>query len=156
MSRRLRPVEAADLPGLAALHARCFPEERWDEKALGELLTMAGASGHLLEDTEDTAERRLQGFILDLILAADAEILTLAVAPDRRREGIARALLVDLFERGRRAGARGIGLEVAADNPAARRLYESCGFAQSGQRRGYYRRGAATVDAVLLRRALLP
>ena len=153
MSPRLRPVEAADLPALARLHALCFPEEHWDEKALGELLAMAGASGHLIEDSRD---RRLQGFILDLILAADGEILTLAVAPERRRRGIARALLADLFQRARRAGARGIGLEVAADNPAARLLYESCGFAQSGQRRGYYRRGAQTIDALLLRRTLLP
>lgn len=153
MSPRLRPVEAADLPALARLHALCFPEEHWDEKALGELLAMAGASGHLIEDPRD---RRLQGFILDLILAADGEILTLAVAPERRRQGVARALLADLFQRARRSGARGIGLEVAADNPAARRLYESCGFAQSGQRRGYYRRGAQTIDALLLRRTLLP
>jgi len=153
VSRHLRPVEAADLPAMAQLHALCFPEEGWDVKALGELLAMAGASGHLIEDT---AEGRMQGFILDLILAADAEILTLAVAPERRRQGIARALLADLFERARRVGARGIGLEVAADNPAARQLYESCGFGRSGQRRGYYRRGAAAIDAVLLRRALLP
>ena len=152
-SRQVRPVQAADLPALAELHALCFPEERWDVKALSELLAMAGASGHLVEDT---AERRPLGFILDLILAADAEILTLAVAPERRRQGIARALLADLLERARSAGARGVGLEVAADNPAARRLYESCGFALSGQRRGYYRRGAGTIDALILRRALLP
>jgi [ribosomal protein S18]-alanine N-acetyltransferase len=153
VSPRLRPVEAADLPALARLHALCFPEEHWDEKALGELLAMAGASGHLVEDARDG---RLHGFILDLILAADGEILTLAVAPERRRRGIARALLADLFLRARRAGARGIGLEVAADNPAARQLYQSCGFAQSGQRRAYYRRGAQSIDALLLRRTLLP
>lgn len=153
MSRHVRPVEAADLPALAELHALCFPEERWDVRALSELLAMAGASGHLVEDA---AERRMEGFILDLILAGDGEILTLAVTPERRRQGVARALLADLFERARCAGARGIGLEVAADNAAARRLYESCGFALSGQRRGYYRRGAATIDALILRRGLHP
>jgi [ribosomal protein S18]-alanine N-acetyltransferase len=153
VNRRVRPVEAADLAALAQLHALCFPEERWDAKALGELLAMAGTSGHLVEDA---AERRMQGFIVDLILAADAEILTLAVTPERRRQGVARALLADLFERARRAGARGVGLEVAADNPAARQLYESCGFVLSGQRRGYYRRGSATIDALILRRAIVP
>jgi ribosomal-protein-alanine N-acetyltransferase len=152
MSRRLRPVEAGDLPALAQLHAQSFPEEHWDVAALGDLLSMAGASGHLVETA---GKGRIEGFILDLILAGDAEILTLAVAPESRRQGIARQLLADLVERARRAGARSIGLEVAADNPAARQLYESCGFAPSGQRRGYYRRGAATIDALLFRRLLL-
>jgi ribosomal-protein-alanine N-acetyltransferase len=152
MSRRLRPIEAADLAGLARLHALCFPEDRWDEKALADLLTMAGASGHVVEEAE---ENRPLGFILDLILAAEAEVLTLAVAPPCRRQGIGRALLADLCERAWRAGARSIGLEVAADNAPARLLYESCGFAPSGRRRGYYRRGAAAIDALLFRRPLL-
>lgn len=153
MNRRLRPVEAGDLAALAQVHAQSFPEEHWDARALGELLGMAGASGHLVEDG---TERRVEGFLLDLILAGDAEILTLAVAPGSRRRGVARQLLADLVERAQRAGARGIGLEVAADNPAARQLYESCGFAQTGRRRGYYRRGTATIDALLFRRPLRP
>jgi [ribosomal protein S18]-alanine N-acetyltransferase len=153
MKRRLRAIDAADLPALARLHAVCFPEDRWDEKALADLLGMAGASGHLVEDVE---EQRPLGFILDLILAAEAEILTLAVTPSCRRQGIGRSLLADLFERGWRAGARGIGLEVAADNVGARQLYESTGFTPSGRRRGYYRRHGASIDALLFRRALLP
>lgn len=152
MMRRPRPVELADLLPLARLHAQCFPEDSWDEKALSELLGMAGASGHLIEDS---ARGLLLGFILDLVVAGDAEVLTLAVAPAARRQGIARVLIDDLIERARRAGARGIGLEVASDNEAARRLYERCGFAQTGRRRGYYRRGAASVDALLFRRTLL-
>lgn len=153
MSRRLRPIVEGDLPALARLHALCFPDDRWNEKALAELLAMAGASGHLVEDVE---EGRPLGFILDVILAGEAEILTLAVTPDCRRQGIGRALLADLFERAWRGGARNVGLEVAADNAPARQLYESSGFAPSGQRRGYYRRGGVTVDALLFRRALLP
>jgi len=152
LNRRLRPIAPSDLAALAQIHALCFPEDRWDEKALAELLAMAGASGHLIEEVE---ESRPVGFIIDLILAADAEILTLAVGPAFRRQGVARALIADLFERAHQSGARGIGLEVAADNPAARRLYESCGFAQSGRRRGYYRRGKDSVDALLFRHALL-
>jgi [ribosomal protein S18]-alanine N-acetyltransferase len=150
MTRRLRPVETTDLPAMARLHALCFPDEHWDEKALSELMGMAGASGHLVEDDGG----RLSGFILDLLLAGDGEILTLAVAPETRRQGVARLLLDDLFARGRTASARGIGLEVAADNHAARQLYESCGFVQSGRRRGYYRRGGQSIDALLFRRVL--
>lgn len=153
MSRRIRRVAPDDLPALARVHAQSFPEEHWDVQAIGELMGMAGASGHLVEEAETG---RVEGFILDLILAGEAEILTLAVAPERRRQGVARLLLADLIERARHAGARGIGLEVAADNPAARQLYESCGFAPGGRRRGYYRRGGTTIDALLFRRLLLP
>jgi [ribosomal protein S18]-alanine N-acetyltransferase len=152
MTRRLRPIDAVDISGLARLHAQCFPDDHWDVAALAELLAMRGASGHLLEEI---GESQPLGLILDLIAAEHAEILTLGVAPGARRQGIARMLLDDLFRRARRAGARSVGLEAAADNLAARRLYEACGFAQTGQRPGYYRRAGATVDALVFRRTLL-
>jgi ribosomal-protein-alanine N-acetyltransferase len=149
MTRRLRAIAADDLATLAHLHGLCFPEDHWDEKALAELLRMSGASGHLVAD--DTL---ICGFILDVMMIGEAEVLTLAVAPKARRQGIARLLLEDLFLRARQGGAGNIGLEVAADNAAARRLYQSCGFLQTGRRRGYYRRRGGLVDALLFRRAL--
>ena len=152
MTRRLRAIDLIDIGALARLHAECFPDDRWDAAALAELLAMRGASGHLVEET---ADRQPLGMILDLILAEHAEILTLGVAPVARRSGIARAMLDDLFRRARLAGARSVGLEAAADNLAARRLYEACGFSQTGQRPGYYRRLDATVDALIFRRTLL-
>lgn len=152
MTRRLRPIEAADLGGLARLHAQCFPDDAWDAPALAELLAMKGASGHLVE--EGGGDGPL-GLILDLIVADHGEILTLGVAPAARRQGIARMLLDDLFRRARRAGARSIGLEVAADNAPARRLYEASGFTPTGRRPGYYRRLGATVDALVFRLTLL-
>jgi [ribosomal protein S18]-alanine N-acetyltransferase len=153
MTRRLRSVAPQDLNGLARLHAECFPHDRWDAKALAELLAMKGASGHLLEDG---ATRLPEGLILDLILGDDAEILTLCVAPGARRQGLARRLIEDLFRRAARLGARRVSLEVAADNHAARRLYESAGFTPAGHRSGYYRRGRSTVDALLFHRPLAP
>jgi ribosomal-protein-alanine N-acetyltransferase len=151
MTHRLRSVAPEDLSRLARLHAQCFPEDRWDARALAELLAMKGASGHLFEDG---ATHLPHGLIIDLILAEDAEILTLCVAPPARRRGIARLLLEDLFRRAAVLGARSVTLEVAADNHAARRLYEDLGFAPAGERSGYYRRGRATVDALLFRRML--
>ncbi len=147
--RQLRPVTSDDLAALAALHRACFPDDRWDERAIAELLAIAGASGHLIEETET---REPLGFILDLVLAGEAEIFTLCTAPSARRQGIARGLIEHLFARARCGGAGSVGLEVAADNLAARRLYEQLGFIQAGRRRDYYRRGDAAVDALLLRR----
>lgn len=152
MTRRLREVDLGDLSRLARLHAQCFPEDRWDARALAELLAMAGASGHLIEEAGKTLPL---GLILDLVAGDTAEILTLGVAPSARREGIARTLLDDLAARARAAGAMQITLEVAADNLPARRLYERGGFSETGRRPGYYRRGAQTIDALLFRRTLL-
>jgi ribosomal-protein-alanine N-acetyltransferase len=151
MTRRLRAIDLVDIGALARLHAECFPDDRWDAKALAELLAMSGASGYLVEEPGVLLPL---GLILDLTMAGDAEILTLAVAPEARRQGLAQWMLTDSFERVRAAGARSIRLEVAADNATARRLYERCGFRPVGRRRGYYRRGSATIDALLLRRAL--
>lgn len=150
MMRRLRAIDAVDLSGLARLHAQCFPDDHWDAAALAELLAMRGASGRLLEEAGAPL-----GFVLDLYAAEHAEILTLGVALPARRQGIARLLLDDLFRRARLAGAHSIGLEAAADNAPARLLYEACGFIQTGQRPGYYRRAGATVDALVFRRTLL-
>lgn len=151
MMRRLREIEARDLSRLARLHAECFPDDRWDARALAELLAMAGASGRLVEETPTAPI----GFLLDLLTGDQVEILTLCVASAARRQGVALLLLDDLFARARAAEARSVTLEVAADNLPARRLYEGCGFSATGQRPSYYRRGAGAVDALLLRRTLL-
>jgi ribosomal-protein-alanine N-acetyltransferase len=152
---RLRPVLLADLEPLARLHARCFPEESWNAAALAGLLAMPGASARLAEAT-NAKEGAPLGLLFALVVAEEAEILTLGVDPDRRRQGVARALLADLFARARSEGARRLVLEVAADNAAALSLYESQGFRPIGERRNYYRRiGGATVDAWLLQRPLI-
>ena len=124
MSIVLRPVRQTDLAALAAIHAACFPDEALDSGALATVLAMAGTEGHVAGS--ETAE--ICGFLLTQCLAEDAEILTLGVAPARRRQGIARLLLVDFFARARAAGAAPLVLEVAADNAAALALYRSLGF----------------------------
>lgn len=136
MSIVLRPVRQTDLAALAAIHAACFPDEAWDSGALATVLAMAGTEGHVAGS--ETAE--ICGFLLTQCLAEDAEILTLGVAPARRRQGIARLLLVDFFARARAAGAARVVLEVAADNAAALALYQSLGFTRHGTRANYYRR----------------
>jgi ribosomal protein S18 acetylase RimI-like enzyme len=61
------------------------------------------------------------------------EILNLAVAPESRRRGLGRALLLAALARGGRWF-----LEVRESNAAARALYGSLGFREIGERRAYY------------------
>ena len=58
---------------------------------------------------------------------------TLAVLPEYRGRGIASALLKASIEKARKMG-KPAGLLVDKDNTRARRLYESIGFEQIGER----------------------
>ena len=98
-----------------------------------------------------------RGFLLARAASDEAEILTLAVDPAHRRQGIARDLVTCALGACPDLGAARLFLEVAADNPAALALYDSLGFAEIGRRKRYYPRpNAAAVDAVVMRRAVPP
>ena len=133
---------------LAALHARCFTSPPPFSAAEFESL-LAAPPVYLVA--------RPGGFALGRAVAGEAELLTLAVDPDRRRAGLGTALLA-AFEAGARdRGATDAFLEVAADNAAARALYACAGYAEAGRRKGYYRRpGAAAVDALTLVKRIGP
>lgn len=134
-----------ELAALAALHARCFETPRpWSAEEIAATLAAPGA--FLL--TEDA------GFLIGRAIAGEAELLTLAVDPGRRRAGTGRRLLARFLEETRARGAGTAFLEVASDNAGAIALYLEGGFEPAGRRRGYYARpGAAPLDAVVMRQA---
>jgi len=126
---------------LALLHARAF-DRPWSAAEFARLLQTPTAFA--LAQGEE-------GFILAWTASDEAEILTVAVAPERRRRGVA-ALLVEAA--GAVAASRGAAamfLEVAADNAPARGLYAKLGFTEAGRRKSYYSDGG---DAIVLRRGL--
>ncbi len=87
---------AAHAAAMAAVHATAFPPaDQWDADAMAKLLRMPGAAAFV-----DPAG----GMIMVRIAADEAEILTLAVAPAARRQGVGRRLLA---EAGRHAAAQG-------------------------------------------------
>lgn len=98
--------------------------------------------------------RKAAALIVISVIAPEAEILNIGVAPNHRRQGLGAALLQDAIAalRGRRVDT--LFLEVAADNAPARALYARSGFVQVGLRRGYYARAAGRVDGLILRRGL--
>lgn len=128
---------------LAALHLRCFGAHPrpWSAAEIDALL--ANPLNFLLETP--------QGFLIGRTVADEAELLTVAVSPESRRQGIARALLARFHQTAHTRGASEAFLEVASDNPAARALYLAEGWAEIGLRRSYYTPG---IDAVLMRRAI--
>ena len=95
-----------------------------------------------------------QAFLLAQVVAGEATLLTIAVAPIARRLGLGRALVVDFLTQSRQRQATSAFLEVAETNHAARALYTAAGFAPTGRRKGYYRAAGQSVDAILMGRAL--
>lgn len=121
---------------LATIHAAAFAHKPWSADYLSDLLD--GQSTRLFEEPN--------AFLIARIIAPEAEILTLAVHPDARRNHAAKRLVTALC-----ALSEMVFLDVAADNTAAHALYLSCGFAESGRRRGYYARSdGPAIDAVLM------
>jgi predicted GNAT family acetyltransferase len=62
------------------------------------------------------------------------EIVGMWVDPAHRGRGIASALIAALVQWARDQGSASVALWVADDNTPARRLYERCGFAATGER----------------------
>ncbi|PZR00465.1 MAG: ribosomal-protein-alanine N-acetyltransferase [Cereibacter sphaeroides] len=133
---------------LATLHAESFTHPRpWTAAEFADLL--AGNGVFLVTEP--------MGFALGRVVAREAELLTIAVAPTARRQGVGGRLLAQFLSHAADRDAEDIFLEVSADNLAARALYHAAGFAQAGLRRGYYQRPDGNrADAILMRRRLAP
>ena len=153
MTFLLRPIGPFDLDVVAALHGACF-EEAWGVKAIAELLAMPGAFG-LLSALPGPNGPSPAGFLLARVNLDDCEILSIGVEPGHRRRRMASTLMERAQRLAAGSGARRMFLEVAEDNWGARRLYAGLGFAPVGVRPNYYRRGAGSVAALTMRRALL-
>ncbi|WP_163847264.1 GNAT family N-acetyltransferase [Pseudooceanicola aestuarii] len=127
---------------LAALHHAAFTTPRpWRAAEIASFLN--DASCFLLEAPD--------AFLLGRVIAGEAELLTLAVAPVARRRGLGRALVADFAEQARTRGATAAFLEVSAENSAARTLYLACGWQVTGRRRQYYRTpDGSRVDAEIM------
>lgn len=141
---RLSPAGPEAAQALADLHAQAF-DKPWSAQDISALIGGAGAYAVMAQDQTPL------GMIMSRILFEEAEILTLAVAPDARRRGVGAALVSAAAGLARQGGALSLVLEVGEDNPGAIALYEAAGFVQSGRRRNYYDRGGRQIDALLMR-----
>ena len=131
---------------LAALHGACFREapRAWSAGEFATLLTQSEI--FLIPDAD--------GFALGRVAGPEAELLTLAVDPARRRRGTARRLLAAFERQATLGGASEAFLEVAAGNAAAGALYAGAGWVQAGLRPSYFRGPGVAIDALVMRKAL--
>ncbi len=119
----IRAATPEDLPAVMEIESLAF-EKRWGRYEFK-------AS---LEDTflvaEDQASGHLTGYLIACCcrLTRRGMILRLAVHPDYRRQGVAKALLEAAFEELRRQGLSEVVLDVDVVKGGAQKLYEEMGF----------------------------
>ena len=139
----------SDAQAIAAIHGASF-QRGWGEDEIYGLLAKKNVVAH--RATIGANSRKVVGFILSRLVADEAEILSIAIAPAWRGRKLARPLLDLHLRRLAGLGARTVFLEVGEHNDPATRLYRHAGFHEVGKRQGYYEGGAT---ALVMRRDLI-
>jgi [ribosomal protein S18]-alanine N-acetyltransferase len=143
----VRAALAGDAEAMSAIHASCFAKA-WDQAVMVQFLCDPACLS--LVAAAD-ADQPAQALLIAQAAADEAEILTLAVAPAHRHQGLARGLLGAAVSDLQRRGAKALFLEVEEGNGPALSLYQSFGAVAVGLRPRYYEQGA---DASILSLAL--
>jgi ribosomal-protein-alanine N-acetyltransferase len=138
----IRRLTYADLPQVIAIERRAFPTP-WSLAMF--VLELSKPAGICLAAVN--AEGAIVGYCICSRYDTVWHIMNVAIAPERRRSGIATTLLAALFERVDEAEPR-FTLEVRTSNTAAIALYERHGFRGAGLRRRYYQDNGE--DAVIM------
>lgn len=146
MTASVRTAHMSDLDALVALENLSFNGDRISRRSFRHFL-----------DTEQNQilviDQPVQAYVLILFRRGTslARIYSLAVAPETRGRGLARALMEAAETCARQRDALFLRLEVADTNKAAIALYRSLGFRPIKQLAGYYENGA---DALQLEKRL--
>ena len=86
------------------------------------------------------------------MLYEQADIITIAVLPEHRRQGIARMLLAEAIRNATEKGCKHMFLDVEDGNNAAISLYEGFGFRHISRRKLYYRqKDGSFTDALVMK-----
>jgi len=126
----LRRLAYSDLPAVVSIERRSFPAP-WSLAMF--VLELSKPSGICLAATHGDD---LAGYLICSRYDRVWHLMNVAVAPERRRQGIATQLISRLVEEG--GGRLPFTLEVRVSNHDAIAMYERLGFRSAGVRPRYY------------------
>lgn len=126
------PMEERHLDALAELERVCFSAP-WTRSGLAAELQNPGAVFAVAEFSGNVAGYAGMNCVLD-----ECYVDNVAVFPQYRRRGIARALMGSLIDAAQKRGGVFITLEARVSNVGAVALYQSLGFREAGRRPGFY------------------
>lgn len=139
--KRMMPEHVSQI---ALLEAMCFSSP-WSEKSISGELTNPLSLWIVAVD-----DGKVAAYVGSQSVMGEADMMNIAVAPEYRRRGIARALVLELISLLSDNMVSSLTLEVRKSNLAAIKLYEMLGFHQVGCRPNYY--SAPKEDALILRK----
>jgi ribosomal-protein-alanine N-acetyltransferase len=132
-------IEAASIKHLDTFYRielQCFKEEAFAKQQIAYLLTDFNTIS-----LEAKADAEIAGFVIAQIEYEDREfghIITLNIAPNYRKKGVATKLLSEVECYLRQRGVNECRLEVREDNHAAIKLYHKLGYQTIGKLERYY------------------
>ncbi len=146
-----RRMRESDLPRVMEIERAAFSHP-WSEDLVRRELSHE-FSTVLLATEPPAAGEGVLGFAIVWLVHDELHVLNVAVAPEARRRGVARALLAELEGRALDDGAAKATLEVRRSNTPAIELYRSLGYVEVGVRPRYYAEDGE--DAILMDKDLL-
>jgi ribosomal-protein-alanine N-acetyltransferase len=126
----MRRLAYSDLPAVISIERRSFPTP-WSLAMF--VLELSKPSGICLAATDGN---ELCGYLVCSRYDQVWHLMNVAVAPERRRTGVASGLITRLLEEG--GGRLPFTLEVRVSNRPAIAMYERLGFRSAGVRPRYY------------------
>ena len=129
---QIREMTFDDISPVAEIE-RQYSLTPWDETGLLTYLLRDDTLFLVAEEDEEVI-----GYAGLLMVPYEADITNITVVEEKRNRGVGRALLTELFEKGREHGVTVIHLEVRESAAPARSLYRSMGFLGDGIRKRYY------------------
>jgi ribosomal-protein-alanine N-acetyltransferase len=145
----VRRADSCDLENIVNLCEKSATAAHWPKEVYSRILQNEEPRRQLLV-AEEVGE--LCGVLVALCSAEEWELENIVVASHRQLRGIGRALLKELIIAAEQANAESILLEVRKSNIAARKLYQSCGFEETGTRKSYY--SNPLEDAVVMKKKI--
>ncbi len=136
----IRRLVYSDLPSVLSIERRAFPTP-WSLAMF--VLELSKPSGICLAASTPDG---LIGYLVCSRYADVWHLMNVAIAPERRRMGIATTLLEELL--GRAGADARYTLEVRTSNDAAIAMYQRFGFRRAGTRPRYYHDNGE--DAVIM------
>ena len=145
---RIRRMALADLDRVIELALSLKAAPHWPRSAYLAVLDPGAAPPRIALVAEDEETGGVQGFAVASLLPPQAELETIAVAPEVQRRGLGRRIFIAMADELRKALVTEVMVEVRASNSPALAFYRAQGFAVTGGRPRYY--ADPIEDAVLL------
>ena len=145
MNLGLRPMRWWDVDAVQDIEERAFAETAWSSETFWSELAGVPLTRYYVVAV---SSERIVGYAGLMAVGPEADVQTLAVASDARRQGVGSQLLESLIDEARHRGCSRLSLEVAATSELAQRLYLRRGFEVVARRSGYY---GPRVDALIMR-----